>query len=198
MAKGPRYRVPLKRRRENKTNYHKRRIMVLAKTPRLVIRRSQRYITIQIIEALPQGDHTLLALTSKELHKYGWKTPSGNLPAAYLTGVIMGYKARAKGIGSVIPDIGLRRASSGSRVFAVIKGAQDAGLDVPCTEMMPDEARLKGQHIASYAEQLQQTSPIDYEQRFRHYIATGIKPEALPTHFDTIKAKITQQLESEE
>lgn len=198
MAKGPRYRVALKRRRENKTNYHKRRIMVLAKTPRLVIRRSQRYITAQIIEALPQGDHTLLALTSKELSKYGWKTPSGNLPAAYLTGVLMGYKARAKGIGSVIPDIGLRRASSGSRVFAVIKGVQDAGLDVPCGEMMPDDLRITGQHIASYAETLMQTSPIEYEQRFSQYISAGIEPQKLPAQVKKVKTKIIQQSEKED
>lgn len=193
MAKGPRYRVPLKRRRENKTNYHKRRVMVLSKTPRLVIRRSQRYITLQIIKALPQGDHTLLATTSKELSKYGWKSPSGNLPAAYLTGVMMGHQAQSIGINAVIPDIGLRRASPGSRVFAVIKGAQDAGLRVPCGEMMPDHLRITGQHIASYAEKLQQTSPQEYEQRFSHYISAGIKPEELPTQVEKVKAKIIQQ-----
>jgi large subunit ribosomal protein L18 len=193
LAKGPRYRVPLKRRRENKTNYHKRRVMVLAKTPRLVIRRSQRYLTLQIIEALPQGDHTLLATTSKELSKYGWKSPSGNLPAAYLTGVMMGHQARSKGINAVIPDIGLRRASPGSRVFAVIKGAQDAGLNVPCGEMMPDDLRITGQHIASYAEKLQQTSPTEYEQRFSRYISAGVKPEELPTQVEQVKANIIQQ-----
>ncbi len=193
MAKGPRYRVPLKRRRENKTNYHKRRVMVLSKTPRLVIRRSQRYITTQIIEALPHGDHTLLASTSKELSAYGWKSPSGNIPAAYLTGIMVGHKARSMGINTVIPDIGLRRASSGSRVFAVIKGAQDAGLSVPCGEMIPENIRIIGQHIASYAEKLQQASPQEYNQRFSHYISARIRPEELPTQVEKVKAKIIQQ-----
>lgn len=198
MAKGPRYRVPMKRRRENKTNYHKRRVMVLAKTPRLVIRRSQKYITLQIIEALPQGDHTLLATTSKKLRKYGWKSPSGNIPAAYLTGLMIGHQAQSKGINAVIPDIGLRRASPGSRVFAVIKGAQDAGLNVPCGEMMPDDFRITGQHIASYAETLMQTSPIEYEQRFSQYISAGIKPQKLPTQVKKVKATIIQQSEKED
>ena len=198
MGKGPRYRVPLKRRRENKTNYHKRKVMVLTKTPRLVIRRSQKYITLQIIEALPQGDQTLLATTSKKLGKYGWKSPSGNIPAAYLTGVMIGQQAQSKGINAVIPDIGLRRASPGSRVFAVIKGARDAGLNVPCGEMMPDDLRITGQHIASYADTLLQTSPIEYEQRFSHYISAGIKPQELPTQVEKVKAKIIQQSAKED
>jgi large subunit ribosomal protein L18 len=198
LAKGPRYRVPLKRRRENKTNYHKRRVMVLAKTPRLVIRRSQKYITLQIIEALPQGDHTLLATTSKKLSEYGWKSPSGNIPAAYLTGVMIGHQAQSNGINAVIPDIGLRRASPGSRVFAVIKGAQDAGLNVPCGETMPDDFRITGQHIASYAETLLQTSPREYEKRFSQYISAGIKPQELPTQVKKVKTKIIQQSEKED
>lgn len=105
----------------------------------------------------------------------------------------MGHQARSKGINAVIPDIGLRRASPGSRVFAVIKGAQDAGLNVPCGEMMPDDLRITGQHIASYAEKLQQTSPTEYEQRFSRYISAGVKPEELPTQVEQVKANIIQQ-----
>ncbi|MEM0126170.1 MAG: 50S ribosomal protein L18, partial [Thermofilum sp.] len=38
MARGSHYRVALKRRREGKTNYYKRRKLILSKKPRLVVR----------------------------------------------------------------------------------------------------------------------------------------------------------------
>jgi large subunit ribosomal protein L18 len=48
-------------------------------------------------------------------------------------------------------DIGLARATPGARVFAVLKGAVDAGLDVPHNEeILPGEERIKGVHIAAY------------------------------------------------
>jgi len=43
----------------------------------------------------------------------------------------------------------------GSRVFAALKGAVDAGLKVPHSEsILPDESRIKGEHIAAYAKSL--------------------------------------------
>jgi large subunit ribosomal protein L18 len=64
--------------------------------------------------------------------------------------------------------------------------------------MMPDDLRITGQHIASYAETLMQTAPIEYEQRFSQYISAGIKPQELPTQVEKVKAKIIQQSEKED
>jgi large subunit ribosomal protein L18 len=51
-----------------------------------------------------------------------------------------------------ILDIGLHQATPGSRVFAALKGAVTAGLDVPHgEEVLPDDSRVKGEHIAGYA-----------------------------------------------
>jgi len=36
MATGPRYRVPFRRRREGRTNYHRRLRLLLSKKPRMV------------------------------------------------------------------------------------------------------------------------------------------------------------------
>jgi large subunit ribosomal protein L18 len=48
-------------------------------------------------------------------------------------------------------DIGLARATPGARVFAALKGAVEAGLEIPHgEEILPDDARTRGAHIAAY------------------------------------------------
>ena len=60
-------------------------------------------------------------------------------------------KAKAKGISSAIVDLGLQTPLKGSKVFAAVKGAIDAGLEINANEeIFPSEERIKGNHIASY------------------------------------------------
>lgn len=193
MGKGPRYRVTLKRRRQNKTDYRKRKIMVTSKIPRFTVRGSLKNMSTQVFNAHSEGDITLTTVNSRELAEYGWKAPCGNIPAAYLTGLLMGFKAQSKGIEQVNPDIGLRRASLGSRVFAAIKGAVDAGLTVPCGDVLPDESRIKGEHISSYARRLAEAEPELYERRFSKYLSKNLNPEQLPSHFTEVKSNIFQK-----
>ncbi|MEM4933527.1 MAG: 50S ribosomal protein L18, partial [Desulfurococcaceae archaeon] len=88
MAKGPRYRVPKRRRREGKTNYHKRYVMVLSGHPRFVVRKTNKYIWVQVMVFRPEGDHTVAAAHSRELvTKFAWKGGTSNTSAAYLTGL---------------------------------------------------------------------------------------------------------------
>lgn len=183
MARGPRYRVPYRRRREGKTNYRKRLKLLLSRKPRLVVRITNRRVIAQIVEYHPDGDRTLVYADSKELERFGWKGDLNNTPAAYLTGLLVGKKARDAGIEEAILDIGLRTPSRGARVFAVLKGAVEAGLDVPHSEeILPDESRLKGEHIAAYYEQ----NP----EMFAEYEKRGLKPSDLPGHVDEVKSKI--------
>jgi large subunit ribosomal protein L18 len=87
MAKSANYRVPVRRRREGKTDYQARKAMVVSGRPRLVARPSIKNAQAQIIVAKPIGDMVLAAASSRELvKKYGWKAPTGNIPSAYLTG----------------------------------------------------------------------------------------------------------------
>jgi len=61
-------------------------------------------------------------------------------------------KAQKAGYEKAILDIGLNRASVGARVFAALKGAVEAGLDVPFGEsILPDDDRVRGAHIEAYA-----------------------------------------------
>jgi large subunit ribosomal protein L18 len=85
---------------------------------------------------------------TKELVRLGWSPATGNLPAAYLTGLLAGKRAKAKGIESAVLDIGLNSPTKGSRVFACLKGLLDAGIEIPHDEeVLPSADRLEGKHL---------------------------------------------------
>jgi large subunit ribosomal protein L18 len=152
MATGPRYFVPFRRRREGKTDYYSRMKLLISEKPRMVVRKTNRQIIVQLVEAELEGDRTVAAAYSSELAALGYKGSLSNTPAAYLTGMLLATKAMNAGYEEAILDIGLNRASVGARVFAALKGAVDAGFDVPHGEsILPDEDRVKGAHIAAFA-----------------------------------------------
>jgi len=194
MAKGPRYCVPFRRRRKGKTDYHARKALLLSGKPRLVTRNSLKSIIVQIIVAKPQGDEVIASAHSKELSRhYGWKAPTGNVPASYLTGLLCGLKAKAKGVKEAVLDIGLSPPTKNG-VFAALKGVLDAGVNVPHDEeILPDEERIKGEHIAKYAEILA-SNPEEYQSRFSKYLKQKLHPEKFPKHFAKVEKEITTSL----
>ncbi|HLD41896.1 MAG TPA: 50S ribosomal protein L18, partial [archaeon] len=126
--------VPHRRRREGKTNYRKRLDLLKSRKVRFVVRKSSKNIYCQLVEYQKAGDKTLLSSNSQELRKFGWNAECGNLPAAYLTGLLCGLKAKEKKISDVVLDTGLYRSVNGSRIYAALKGALDSGLDVKHSE----------------------------------------------------------------
>ncbi len=165
----PTYRMPFRRRREGKTNYAKRLRLLRSGKPRLVVRKSLKYITAQLVEYDEAGDRTLAVASSKELRAMGWQFACDNTPAAYLTGVLIGKRANEKKIKEAVVDLGLYASTKGSRIYAVVKGARDAGLQIAVSEeMLPSEERIAGKHIAAY------------EDKFKD----------LPKEFERIKEKI--------
>lgn len=192
MARGPHYKVPFRRRRQGLTNYRKRRKLIISRLPRLVVRRTNQHLVAQVVVAKPNGDETVVGLDTRALARWGWKGDENNTSAAYLLGLLVGYEARLRGVDSAILDIGLHRPVKGSRVFAVLKGAVDAGLQVPHSEeVLPDEERIRGVHVAQYAERLKEDQRA-YEARFSRYLRRGLQPEELPKHFDEVKSRIEQ------
>jgi len=192
LAKGPRYRVPYRRRREKKTDYAARRVMATADRPRFVVRVSGKNILVQVVRSEIEGDYVVAQASSKELKSYGWNASGKNLPAAYLIGVLAGKRAKAAGVEHAILDMGLKRITGGNRVFAVVKGALDAGLDIPCdSDVTPSPERINGNMIAEYAEQME--DPLEYERRFSVYLRRGLRPEAIPGHFEEVKARIEEK-----
>ncbi len=139
--------MQFRRRREMKTNFKKRLEIVKSEKTRLVIRRRLNNISVQFINYHKDGDKTIASSFSTELKKYGWKFSNGNLPAAYLTGLIAGMKAK-KHIRQAILDLGLQRSTKGSRIYSALKGVIDAGISIPHSpDILPDENRIKGSHI---------------------------------------------------
>ncbi|MEM0478370.1 MAG: 50S ribosomal protein L18 [Candidatus Caldarchaeum sp.] len=144
-------RVKPRRRRQGYTDYRKRLKLVKSGLHRLVIRRGTRRIVVQIVKSRAGGDETLVTVGSEVLRKYGWKASLKSVPAAYLTGLLAGKKALEKGVEKTIVDIGVYRSVKGSRLYAVVKGALDAGLEIPVSEeVLPSDERIHGKHISDY------------------------------------------------
>ncbi len=194
MARGPKYKVPKRRRREGKTNYYKRYRYILSGKPRFVVRKTNKYIWVQVIKATPIGDVTIVAAHSRELvKKFGWKAGCKNTPAAYLVGLLAGLRAVRAGITEAVPDIGLHRATRGAKVFAAIKGALDAGMKIPVSEeVIPSEDRIRGETIAKYAMQLAETEPEKFKRQFSKLLSQGFDPRTMPQHFEEIRNKILE------
>ena len=193
MAHGPRYKVPRRRRREGKTDYRKRYKLVLSGHPIFVVRKSNKYVWVQVVKPKVQGDVVLAAAHSKELEKFGWKGSGNSIPAVYLTGLLAALRAKEKGIEYAAPNIGLHKPTKGARVFAAIKAANDVGLEVPMSEeIAPTEDRIRGEHIANYAKILKENNPEEFQRRFSILLKRGFDPEKYPEHFEEVKAKILE------
>jgi large subunit ribosomal protein L18 len=148
MSTGPRYRVPFRRRREGRTDYRHRAALLRGGVARLVVRKSNKHIRVQFIEYDDKGDRVLATAVSKELEELGWTGSGKSTPGAYLTGMLAGKRAKEKGLEEAVLDIGLREPTKGAVVFAALRGAVDAGIDVPHSEeMVPSGERLSGKHM---------------------------------------------------
>ena len=138
------YTMRFRRRREGKTDYRKRLALLKSGKPRLVVRIRGKSVIAQIVKYVPKGDEILATATSSELGKLGFKGHTGNAESAYLTGMLCGKKALKAGVKEVMFDIGLHTPVNGSNVFAALKGAVEAGMDIPHNEKcFPPEERMK-------------------------------------------------------
>jgi large subunit ribosomal protein L18 len=191
LARGPRYRVAYRRRREAKTNYRIRRIMATSGRNRFVVRASNKHILIQLITSKIEGDVVHTQANSSELEKYGWLGGKKNTSAAYLLGLLAGKKALSLGIDSAILDLGLIRPTKGAKVFAAVKGAQDAGLEIPCdSDIIPELGRIEGRSVSEYAASFEDKS--EYTRVFSGYLKRGLNPQDIPEHFATVKVGIME------
>ena len=190
MAHGSRYKLAFKRRREGKTDYRARLNLIGLDKSRLVVRITNQHTIAQIINVKLNGDETVVSAHSNEIKNMGWLGNGKNTSAAYLTGFLLGKKALKAGITAAVLDIGLKSSTRGARIFAALKGAVDAGLNVPHGDViLPAKERIRGEHVAAYAESL---SDEEVEKRFSQYIKNGLSPKDLPDHFDSIKQKIEE------
>jgi len=186
---------------------------------RLVVRVSNKDIITQIAYAKIEGDVILAAAYSHELKNYG-AIGLSNYAAAYATGLLLSrrvltklgladkYKGNAKIDGTdynveeladgphpfrAYLDVGLHRTTTGSKVFAVMKGACDGGIEVPHSVtrfvgyskedkgLKADTLRkhIFGGHVADYMKSMRDENNAKYVKHFSKYLSEKIKPEDL-------------------
>jgi len=188
---------------------------------RLVIRFTNKDIIAQILSSKLEGDKVMAAAYGHELESYGFPVKhSTNYSAAYATGLLLArrvltklgladkYQGNSQVDGTdynvaalddgpspfrALLDVGLRRTTTGSKLFAALKGATDGGLDVPHKDRRfvgYDEEAKKGDpetlrkhifggHVADYMKLIQEEQPSKYEKQFSAYIKAGVEPDHL-------------------
>jgi len=140
------------RRRENKTDYQKRLKLLKGKFPRIVFRKTNKYIIAQYIESLEAQDGVKIEVTSKRLLTKGWpkefKGSLKSIPASYLTGYLMGISIKKEKKENPIIDFGMMRILHRTKAYAFLKGLKDAGIEIQCNnEFFPEEERIKGKNM---------------------------------------------------
>lgn len=163
--------------------------MLIGRQSFMTVKVSDQNVAAQVLKPTLTGDIVIASAHSRELAKQGWKGSFNNLPACYLTGLMIGKKALEKGVERAVLYIGKDHFTS--RVAACLKGAVDSGVNIPVSEdALPPQERLNGQHIADYANTLKENQE-EYKSRFSNLLKNGLKPEDYPAHFEEIRTKIS-------
>tara|TARA_Y100000310_G_scaffold167546_2_gene167370 strand:+ start:10577 stop:11071 length:495 start_codon:yes stop_codon:yes gene_type:complete len=141
-----------RRRKENKTDYLKRLKLLKSELPRIVFRRTNKYLIVQYVVSDQTKDKIEIGITSKKLMDYGWpKNSSGSLkstPAAYLIGLLIGKEIIKNKKETPIVDFGMLRILSKSKIHAFLKGLVDSGIKIKHKEEnFPNEDRISGKHL---------------------------------------------------
>jgi large subunit ribosomal protein L5e len=187
---------------------------------RLIVRFTNKDVVCQIAYARIEGDKIVCAAYSHELPRYGVKVGLTNYAASYCTGLLAArrllhklklgdsYKGLEKANGEEFYveenddgpgpfrcylDVGLKRTTTGARVFGALKGAVDGGLDIPhSTRRFPgfdDESskysadvhrgHIFGTNIANYMNALKEEDQDAFQKQFSSYIKQGVSSESI-------------------
>ena len=144
--------VAKRRRREHKTDYGKRIRLLKSGTPRIVFRRTNKYVIAQYVISEEAKDKIIFGVNSKNLLKYGWpenaKGSLKSITASYLTGYLIGKQIKDKKLKQPIIDFGMIRTLHKTKVYGFLKGIIEAGIEIKCKEeAFPSEQRIKGEHM---------------------------------------------------
>jgi large subunit ribosomal protein L5e len=171
---------------------------------RLVARITSTRVIAQVIYATITGDKVFCQADSNELRRLGLTAGLSNYASAYATGLLLarrllkkvgldtqyegntdaaidydaGSDVRERRPFKLILDVGLRATTTGSKVFAVMKGAADGGAYVPHSDKrFPGSIedgkntvlrdRILGAHVDNYLKQLKGTERENIQ--FRHW-----------------------------
>ena len=176
------YRHIRARRRTAVTNYKKRIALLKSGLPRIVVRKSNRNVILQVVTYGPKGDSVIASAESRELRKLGWPSRA-NVPTAYLTGLLLAKKGKSSIKDEAVLDIGLYKPVASSVAFAGAKGAADGGIKL-LNSIEIDEKRVSGAHIAEYAKATKEG------HQFQEYSKDNVDVSNLSQLFESVKKKI--------
>ena len=181
----------LRRRREGVTDYRARRRAIVSESPLLVVRLSNKNVSVQFVKPTVKGDVVMSSAHSKELVKLGWPGSAKSTPACYLLGLLAGKKALSSGVKGAVVYNGVAPFIKGSRIAALLKGVTDAGVEVPVGEgAFPSEERITGKSIADFASGMATNDKDSYEKFFSGLLKAGFRPEDYPAQFEKTKSAI--------
>jgi len=201
---------------------------------RIIVRISNKDVTAQIAYARIEGDVVHSSAYSHELPKYGVTCGLTNYAACYCTGLLLArrtlagfnladrYPGQLEVDGAMYSvedaddygpsafrahlDVGLARTTTGAKVFAVMKGAVDGGIDCPHSEKRfpgydaetgefnHDVLRdhIFGKHVADYMRKLLEEDEEAYKRQFGHYVKEGITADELEDIYRNAHEKIRE------
>jgi large subunit ribosomal protein L5e len=197
---------------------------------RLVTRFTNTDIITQVTYATIEGDKVVCAAYASELPRYGIKVGLTNYSAAYAVGLLLARRLNNKyGLDETyvgvekpdgedyfveqegeraaffcVLDTGLARTSTGARIFGVLKGAVDGGLDIPhSNKRFPGidgesgqynatahRDRIMGAHVSTYMQTLMDEDEDAYKKQFSGYIKEGIMPDMIGDMYTKAHAAI--------
>ena len=141
-----------RRRKQYKTDYGKRIKLLKSEKPRIVFRRTNKYIISQYVESVEARDKIILGVNSKELLKFGWpeknKGSLKSIPASYLTGYLIGKQIILKKLKTPIVDFGMIRTQHKTKPHAFLKGLIDSGVEIKVQgKTFPESERIMGESL---------------------------------------------------
>ena len=141
-----------RRRKSNQTDYMKRLKLLKSSRPRIVLRKTNRYIIAQYVTSKETRDKIETGIDSRQLLKHGWpeefKGSLKSIPASYLTGFLLGKKILKEKKETPVLDFGMTRNIHGNKMFAFMKGLVDSGIKMKHSkEIFPSEEKISGKNM---------------------------------------------------
>lgn len=106
-------------------------------------------------------------------------------------------------------DVGIKNTTTGSRVFAAMKGAVDGGMDIPhSNKRFPGYTRdtkqydaevlkghIMGEHVADYMREMEEDDEENYAKHFAKYVSEDKEADDLEEMYEKVHAAIREDPE---
>jgi large subunit ribosomal protein L5e len=101
-------------------------------------------------------------------------------------------------------DVGIKATTTGSKVFAALKGASDGGLDIPHSEKRfpgysrdtkeydaeVHKGRIFGEHVAEYMREMEEDDEENYKKYYAKYLEQDLEADDLEDHYAKVHSSI--------